>query len=87
MKSTGRATSFVTAEDPQQLHAIERLLGHVVPWAAGSPHPSTDHPRSPKAQHPKGRSFSGRTAESRSRRHRTHSIQEGRQSPARTFVP
>lgn len=42
MKSTGRATSFVTSEDPQQLHAIERLLGHAVPWAAGSPQPSTD---------------------------------------------
>ena len=45
MKSTGRATSFVTPEDPQQVHAIERLLGHAVPWAAGSPQPSTDQPR------------------------------------------
>jgi ATP-dependent RNA helicase RhlE len=59
MKSTGRATSFVTAEDPQQLHAIERLLGHVLPWAAGSPQPSTDQPRPTKAQHPRGRGFSG----------------------------
>ena len=37
MKATGRATSFVTAEDPQQLRAIERLLGHAVPLAPGSP--------------------------------------------------
>ncbi len=44
MKATGRATSFVTAEDPQQLRAIERLLGHAVPLAPGSPRPSFDRP-------------------------------------------
>ena len=38
MKATGRATSFVTAEDPRQLRAIERLLGHAVPLAPGSQH-------------------------------------------------
>jgi ATP-dependent RNA helicase RhlE len=36
MKTTGRATSFVTGEDRSQLRDIERLLGHVVPLAAGS---------------------------------------------------
>jgi ATP-dependent RNA helicase RhlE len=44
MKTTGRATSFVTSEDPQQLRAIERLLGRSVPWASGSPRPSSDQP-------------------------------------------
>ena len=36
MKTTGRATSFVTGEDRQQLRDIERLLGHTVPLAPGS---------------------------------------------------
>ncbi len=36
MKTTGRATSFVTGEDRSQLRDIERLLGHAVPLAAGS---------------------------------------------------
>jgi ATP-dependent RNA helicase RhlE len=36
MKATGRATSFATAEDVQQLRAIECLLGHAVPQAAES---------------------------------------------------
>lgn len=40
MKMTGRATSFVTAEDHDQLRAIETLLGHPVPLAEGSPGPS-----------------------------------------------
>lgn len=39
MKTEGRATSFVTGEDHFQLRAIERLLGHPVPRAAGSPEP------------------------------------------------
>jgi ATP-dependent RNA helicase RhlE len=37
MKMTGRATSFVTFEERDQLCAIERLLGHSVPLAEGSP--------------------------------------------------
>jgi len=37
MKTTGRATSFVTAEDLGQWKAIERLLGCSVPVAKGSP--------------------------------------------------
>jgi ATP-dependent RNA helicase RhlE len=36
MKTTGRATSFVTGEDQHQLRDIERLLGHAVPLAPGS---------------------------------------------------
>jgi len=55
MKTTGRATSFVTAEDPQQLRAIERLLGHAVPLALGSPQPSSDHPRQMMSQRRNGR--------------------------------
>lgn len=39
MKTTGRATSFVTGEDRQQLRDIERLLGHAVPLAPGSDRP------------------------------------------------
>jgi ATP-dependent RNA helicase RhlE len=65
MKTTGRATSFVTAEDPQQLRAIERLLGHAVPLALGSPQPSSDHPRQMMSQRRTGRhssySMGGRT--------------------------
>ena len=54
MKSTGRATSFVTPEDPQQLNAIERLLGHAVPWAPGSPRPSTGQPGPARAHRRRG---------------------------------
>jgi ATP-dependent RNA helicase RhlE len=43
MKLTGYATSFVTFEERDQLCAIERLLGHSVPLAEGSP-PPNDHP-------------------------------------------
>ncbi|WHZ22364.1 MAG: ATP-dependent RNA helicase RhlE [Nitrospira sp.] len=35
MRATGRATTFVTAEDQDQLRAIERLLGQPVPRADG----------------------------------------------------
>jgi ATP-dependent RNA helicase RhlE len=40
MKASGRATSFVTAEDHYQFRAIEKLLGTSVPRAAGSPAPT-----------------------------------------------
>lgn len=40
MKTTGRATSFVTREDHEQLRDIERLLGHAVPLAHGSGAPA-----------------------------------------------
>lgn len=36
MRTTGRATTFVTAEDHDQLRAIEKLLGQAVPRAEGS---------------------------------------------------
>jgi ATP-dependent RNA helicase RhlE len=36
MKMTGRATSFVTFEEREQLRAIETLLGQTVPLAEGS---------------------------------------------------
>lgn len=44
MKTTGRATSFVTGEDSQQLREIERLLGCAVPVASGSKAPSSTIP-------------------------------------------
>ena len=50
MKTTGRATSFVTGEDHFQLRAIERLLGHPVPRAAGSPEPQRTHRPGPSSQ-------------------------------------
>jgi ATP-dependent RNA helicase RhlE len=37
MKMTGRATSFVTFDDRDQLYAIETLLGNSLPLAEGSP--------------------------------------------------
>ena len=41
VKASGRATSFVTADDHLQLRAIEKLLGQAIPRAVGSapPHP------------------------------------------------
>ncbi len=62
MNTTGRATSFVTAEDPQQLRDIERLLGHAVPWASGSPQPSADQSSRIRSHRHNGRRFSGPTA-------------------------
>jgi ATP-dependent RNA helicase RhlE len=78
MKMTGRATSFITAEDPQQLRAIEHLLGHAVPWASGSPQPSSDRPPHVRTQRRGGSRFSGRTAGSRSEAHETCTVQERR---------
>jgi len=40
MKMTGRATSFVSFEERDQLRAIETFLGHSVPLADGSPSPN-----------------------------------------------
>jgi ATP-dependent RNA helicase RhlE len=72
MKTTGRATSFVTSEDGLQLRAIEQLLGHAVPVAAGSARPSLDprgHGR--PAQRP-ARPAQGRPAGFRERRPMSH---------------
>jgi ATP-dependent RNA helicase RhlE len=77
MKSTGRATSFVTAEDPQQLRAIERLLGHAVPLAPGSPQPSSDQPMQTECQHRNRRPSSGR---GRVRSHESHATVQGIQA-------
>jgi ATP-dependent RNA helicase RhlE len=41
MNATGRATSFVTAEEHDQLRAIEKLLGQAVPLAVGSSRPAS----------------------------------------------
>lgn len=52
MKASGRATSFVTADDHVQLRAIEKHLGQAVPRAEGSAAPANpSHP----ARHPGGR--------------------------------
>ncbi|UVT21282.1 MAG: DEAD/DEAH box helicase [Nitrospira sp.] len=74
MKTTGRATSFVTGEDRHQLRDIERLLGYAVPLASGSAAPSSaissegrqahrterPSPNQWKRSRPHGRSNSGR---------------------------
>jgi ATP-dependent RNA helicase RhlE len=72
MKTTGRATSFVTSEDTQQLRAIERLLGQAVPVVPGSgatvhasPRENQDvhrnrRPTSSQARPDQPRSFRGR---------------------------
>ena len=46
MRTSGRATTFVTVEDHEQLRAIERLLGQAVPRAEGSPALTTATARS-----------------------------------------
>jgi len=67
MKATGRATSFVTAEDHQQLRDIERLLGSAVPLASGSVRPAaTAH------HHNHVVPRDGRPAPGRPHGHRTH---------------
>jgi ATP-dependent RNA helicase RhlE len=56
MKTTGRATSFVTSEDAQQLRAIERLLGQTVPVVPGSGSPAHASPREYQDIHRNSRS-------------------------------
>jgi len=58
MMTTGRATSFVTGEDQQQLRDIERLLGHAVPLAPGSGAPPSAVHTGVKQLHRHGRSSS-----------------------------
>uniref|UniRef100_UPI0039BCE05D helicase-related protein n=1 Tax=Nitrospira sp. BLG_1 TaxID=3395883 RepID=UPI0039BCE05D len=55
MKTTGRATSFVTSEDAQQLRAIERLLGQTVPVAPGGGSLAQASPREHQGTHRTGR--------------------------------
>jgi hypothetical protein len=43
MKAVGRATSFVTAEDRDQIRSIEKLLGRPVPLATKKPVPGRSH--------------------------------------------
>ncbi len=67
MKMTGRATSFVTFEERDQLYAIETLLGRPVPLAEGSPRPG-DRPRSRVSERSRGeRQRWGRSGEDRHR--------------------
>jgi ATP-dependent RNA helicase RhlE len=56
MKTTGRATSFVTSEDAQQLRAIERLLGQTVPVAPGGESRAHASPRDHQDIHRNSRS-------------------------------
>ena len=72
MKTTGRATSFVTSEDGQQLRAIEQLLGHAVPVAAGSAKPSLDPRAHGRASQRPARPAQGRPAGFRDRRPVSH---------------
>jgi len=43
MKAVGRATSFVTVDDHDQIRAIEKLLGRPVPRVGGTPAPARPH--------------------------------------------
>ena len=78
MKMTGRATSFVTPEDRDQLRAIETLLGHSVPLAEGSPR-AGDRPHSRGgAERSRGdRQRWGRPGEDRRQPHPSPAVSEG----------
>ncbi|MDE3051688.1 MAG: DEAD/DEAH box helicase, partial [Nitrospirota bacterium] len=78
MKMTGRATSFVTSEDRDQLRAIETLLGHSVPLAEGSPR-AGDRPHSRGgAERSRGdRQRWGRPGEDRRQPHPSPAVSEG----------
>jgi ATP-dependent RNA helicase RhlE len=81
MKTTGRATSFVTHEDQQQLRDIERLLGHAVPLAAGSAGPAPVSHMKADGSRRQARRVSGRPnsfANRRPRREATQPAQHGR---------
>ncbi|MEW6543432.1 MAG: DEAD/DEAH box helicase [Nitrospirota bacterium] len=61
MKTEGRATSFVTADDRDQIRSIEKLLGRPVPTAAGSQAPGYAHaPHASHAAHPTEAAHNGR---------------------------
>lgn len=80
MKTTGRATSFVTGEDHQQLRDIERVLGHAVPLAPGSARPAFETQTHPSNAHRPVRQAHGRPAGFRDRR-RMH---QGASQPAQS---
>ena len=74
MKMTGRATSFVTHEERDQLRAIETLLGHPVPLAEGSPRPSDrPYPKEKVERSSRGRHRWGRPGEDR-RQHQPNPV-------------
>lgn len=79
MKTTGRATSFVTLEDSLQLRAIEQLLGHAVPLAPGSARPAVDHRTPPRGAQRHARPAQGRPGGQRDRRHAGHGAPRGAQ--------
>jgi ATP-dependent RNA helicase RhlE len=83
MKTTGRATSFVTGEDHQQLRDIERLLGHAVPLAPGSTRPAASVPARATVPHRNARPSSGRPHGFRGHRHPNHATTQTAQ-PARS---
>ncbi|MEC4889427.1 MAG: DEAD/DEAH box helicase [Nitrospira sp.] len=83
MKTTGRATSFVTAEDSLQLRAIEQLLGHAVPLAPGSASPSLSS-HAPRGLQRSGRPAQGRPSGQRDRRYAGHGAPRGEQPVQRT---
>ena len=72
MKTTGRATSFVTGEDHQQLRDIERLLGHAVPLAQGSTRPAAASHARASAPRQNERQSSGRPSGFRDGRRVNH---------------
>ena len=73
MKTTGRATSFVTGEDQHQLRDIERLLGQAVPLAPGSKVPSPAIPTTVG-----GARRDGHPSRSQLKRSQTHSFRNAR---------
>jgi ATP-dependent RNA helicase RhlE len=79
MKATGRATSFVTGEEPQQLRAIEQLLGHAVPLALGSAQPAFGQSSKGNRPHQSSRTSHGRPHLLRGRRQSGQSHVQGNQ--------
>lgn len=80
MKTTGRATSFVTGEDHQQLRDIERLLGHAVPLAQGSARPTHGEHARPRMAPRSDRPAHGRPSGFRDRRR----MSQGSSQPAQS---
>ncbi len=76
MKTTGRATSFVTGEDSQQLRAIERLLGCAIPVAPGS------ETAAPASSGEGKRIHRNRPSTNQVKRSQSHSFRHARNSPA-----